>query len=53
MGRHDEMCFLRDVESRLQLMSATLQVAGLIHEEIGSQHHAITNHIHLTTLEDA
>ena len=51
--RHDEMCLLRDVQTRLQLVAALLQCFCLVHEEVGSQHHAIADDVHLTALEDA
>ena len=33
-------------------MSTCFECLGLVHEEVRSQHHAITNNIHLAPLED-
>ena len=52
VSRHNEMRLLRDEETALQVMTALLQVLSLTHEEVWSQDYAITDDIHLTTLED-
>ena len=53
MRRHNQVCFLRNMQSALQLVSALLQRFGLVHKQVGSQHHAVADNVHLATLEDA
>ena len=52
MSRHDEMSLLRDEETTLEVVTALLQILSFAHEEVWSQDYAITNDVHLTTLED-
>ena len=52
MSRHDEMCFLRDIETALQVVTALLKILGLLHEKVGSQYHTITNDVYLATLKN-
>ena len=49
--RHDEVCFLRDVQTFFQWMSALLQFFCLSHEQIWSQNHTVPDDIHLSALE--
>ena len=50
---HDEMGLLRDMQTLVQMMATGLQGLGLLHEQIRSKHHTVTNDIHLSTLEDS
>ena len=52
VGRHNQVSLLRNVQTLLQRMTTGLQCLGFLHEEVGSQHYAITNDVYLTTLED-
>ena len=53
VGGHDEMRLLGDMQTALQLMATLLKGLGLVHEEVGGEHHTIADNVHLTTLEDA
>ena len=53
VGWHDEVCLLRNVETVLQIVTALLQILGLIHKEVGGKHHAVTDNVHFVTLENA
>ena len=53
VGGHNEVCLLRDVQALLQWVPALFQCFCLIHEEVGSQHHAVADDIYLVALEDA
>ena len=52
MRRHDQMSLLRDMQTRMEIVTTGLQCFGLFHKEVGSQHNTITDNVHLTTLED-
>ncbi len=52
MGRHNQMCFLGNVESGSQLMPTLLKIFSLVHKQIRSQNHTVANDIDLITLED-
>ena len=52
MSRHDEVSLLRDMQTLLQRMTTSLQRFGFVHKQVGSQHHAITDDVDLTALED-
>ena len=52
MSRHDEMCFFRDIETALQVVTALLKILGLLHEKVWSQYHTITNDVYLATLKN-
>ena len=52
MSGHDEMSLARDVQARAQLVATSLQRLGLIHKEIGSEHHSITDDVNLSALEN-
>ena len=53
MGGHDEMGFLGDMQTSMQIMTAGLQSLGFVHKQIGCQHHTVTNDIDLSTLENS
>ena len=50
--RHDKVCFLRNMQAALQLVTTLLQRLSLVHEEIGSKYHTVTDNVHLSTLEN-
>ena len=51
MSRHNEMSLLRNVQTTAKFMSTGLQSLSLFHKEIGSQHNAITDNVHLVALK--
>ena len=53
VGRQDEMRFLRNMQARFQVMTGCFQCFSLCLEESRIKHHAITNDIHLVTLENS
>ncbi len=52
VGRHDEVCLFRNVESLAQGVPAALEVAGLVHKQVGSQHDAVADDVDFVSLED-
>ena len=52
MSRHNQVSLLGDIQTGTQIMTALLQILGLCHEQIGSQHHAVTDDVHLSSLEN-
>ena len=52
VSRHNQVSLLGNIQTGTQIMTALLQVLGFSHEQIGSQHHAVTDNVHLSSLED-
>ena len=50
---HNQVCLLRDVQTRLQLVAARLQGLCLVHEEVRGKDHTVANDVDLATLENA
>ena len=52
MGGHDEVGLLGDMQAVLQLMTASLQCLGFLHEQVGSQDDTIAYDIRFVSLEN-
>ena len=50
---HNEMSLLRDVQTALKVVSALLKILSLLHEEVGSEYHAVADDVDLASLENA